>query len=91
MDKFGIFKLLNSFFNFYEQSKENSLDNSSPFKVENLFSSPKEKEEKRTENTKSLEATNAPPAPLQSYMLYTMSSHDEFVKRVKEKLAKPLK
>ena len=85
MDKFGIFKLLNSFFNFYEQSKENSTDNSPPFNVENLFSSLKDNQQKSTENTPSVDREKTPLAPLQSSMLYTMSSHDEFVKRVKER------
>ena len=85
MDKFGIFKLLNSFFNFYEQSKENPTNNPTPFSVENLFSSLKETQQTPTENSQVVEINKPPLAPLQSSMLYTMSSHDEFVKRVKER------
>ena len=85
MDKFGIFKLLNSFFNFYEQSKENSLDLSPPLSVENLLSTPSNNQVKSTEKTQAPEQNKAPLPPLQSSMLYTMTNHDEFVKRVKEK------
>ena len=92
MDKFGIFKLLNSFFSFYEQNKGNfSSDFSQPKtdtpnplssilstlnnKVQTNIQQEQPKQEKITRQT----------IPLQSSMLSTMNSHDEFIKRVKEK------
>ena len=79
MDKFGIFKLINSFFSFYSNAqKENSGD--------------KIKEDIVPLNSllSSLEAKNSTqqkeiltPKPLQAQMLATMRSHDDFVKRVK--------
>ena len=88
MDKFGIFKLLNSFFNFYEQNKGNFNSNSSPVKtdtpnplnsilnsINNKIQQEQPKQEKITQQA----------IPLQSSMLSTMNSHDEFIKRVKEK------
>lgn len=79
MDKFGIFKLLNSFFSFYSNAQK-----------ENSNSDKKEELTPLTNILSSLEKKNSPPiekpvtpAPLQAQMLSTMRSHDEFVKRVK--------
>lgn len=80
MDKFGIFNLLNSLFSAnpsqtngdsQNTSKENSIL-SSLFSSDNQPQPPKEK-------------TPEPFLPLQASMVSTMTSHDEFVKRVKEK------
>jgi hypothetical protein len=91
MDKFGIFKLLNSFLNFYEQNKTSS--NVQPPEQKN------EQNATKTNNFSDLlsgifKNQSTPPAtptptkksfaPLQSSMLYTMNSHDEFIKRVKQ-------
>lgn len=91
MDKFGIFKLLNSFLNFYEQNKTSS--NAQPPEQKN------EQNATKTDNfsdllsgifkNQSTPTTTPTPtkksfAPLQSSMLYTMNSHDEFIKRVKQ-------
>ena len=67
MDKFGIFKLLNSFYDFYSKNK--------PITNEN-------KPSEKTETTISPKKVNVPHPPLQQSMLTTMSSHDELVKRV---------
>ena len=78
MDKFGIFKLLNSFYDFYSKSKgDNSL--SPPIekaeKMENMggFSS--------KDNTLPIPPQKV--APLQNSMLSTMKNHDEILRRVK--------
>ncbi|MBQ3219953.1 MAG: hypothetical protein IJB32_05115 [Clostridia bacterium] len=96
MDKFGIFKLLNSFFNF-----NNQKDASSPLTT--ATSSP-ENSDLLTKLLNSINGGNAlkttapensesPPQkkagaiskPLQAGMLNSMTSHDEFIKRVKQK------
>jgi len=86
MDKFGIFKLLNSFFNFYEQNKgvsSSKADSTPPLNLANLFGEkPQNAEQKPTPQR------TAPP-PLQSSMLSIINSHDEFVKRVQTKNSAP--
>ena len=86
MDKFGIFKLLNSFFNFYEQNKSDSpseAGDTSPINLANLFG-----EKPQNAAQKPTPQRTAPP-PLQSSMLSTINSHDELVKRVKSKNSAP--
>ena len=94
MDKFGIFKLLNSFFNFYGQKPpENQTENSdnggqSFFAVSNLLKSLNNNSGTNNFNPSPTKPEQkSPPAfmPLQANMLKTMSSHDEFIKRVKQK------
>lgn len=84
MDKFGIFNLLNSFFalgkNENTQSGENSATNNDL--LSNLISSftnSKNSENKVEKNV------STPPMPLQKEMLSTINSHDQIVKRVREK------
>ncbi len=89
MDKFGIFKLLNSFFDFYKQNSakvdgsldENSASNTTNFSLENLgkaFSFPNQKkEEKEKPKEKAFR-------PLQSEMLKTISNHQKIEQRVKK-------
>lgn len=75
MDKFGIFKLLNSF---AENFGKNKTSDSEPTKTVTTNPPPKD-------------ATIPPErvfAPLQSKMVSTMNVHDEFVKRVMEKNAR---
>ena len=67
MDKFGIFSLLNSF--------------------SSLLSKTKTENQQSEEVTPSIETKNdidknVPFAPLQAQMVQTITSHDEFVKRV---------
>lgn len=84
MDKLGIFKLLNSFFDFYKNSSNGT---STPFS--NLFgqnsnqnnSSPPSKQENKANG----KGQAVPLAPIQNQMLYTLQNHDLFVKRVIEK------
>ena len=81
MDKFGIFKLLNSFFNFYEQNKSraNVPPPDEKKDISDLISSLlPTKNEKQPPNQKKSSA------PLQNSMLATMTSHDQFIKRVKQ-------
>ena len=71
MDKFGIFNLLNSFFDFYSKNKQN-------FPTQNQSSAIPS--QNKNEN---LSPKNPPSLiPLQSSMIKTMNSHDELVKRV---------
>ena len=92
MDKFGIFKLLNSFFTMNGQSNnENSAESEQNSTSLNGFLN-------AINNGLSALKTNNAPAqpiptkptravqpPLQSSMLSTMSNHDQLIKRIKEK------
>ena len=84
MDKFGIFKLLNSFLG-SNNSKNDADQNQSPTTQNDLsgFLSAFDNFNKASAPPKKVEKT--PPPPLQASMLSTMNSHDEFIKRVKEK------
>ena len=83
MDKFGIFNLLSALSSLNGQnSAQNNGDKNQPV-WDKLLSALTQ-----NINTKNTDTPQAvPPAfkPLQSSMLSTMTSHDEFVKRVKEK------
>lgn len=80
MDKFGIFKLLNSFYNFYENNKnsfpptdkENNTASPLSFLVPKPVRSEPEKEKRPS------------PTPLQINMLSTINSHDAIVRRVQK-------
>ena len=92
MDKFGIFNLLNSFLNFNSnkttQSQNDSIVNGQSLTqgLSNLFSSlnatPNAQNGQKPQPNEQEKPT---VIPLQNAMLSTMSSHDEFVKRVKHK------
>lgn len=94
MDKFGIFKLLNSFFNFYEQNKpQSSNSNNTNNILSNLLSSinsqtPPQKSDATQNQTKPEKSAKVLP-PLQNSMLGVINSHDELVKRVKQKNSAP--
>ena len=79
MDKFGIFKLLNSFFDYYKENKKDLPENINAI-FNGLTGKPEEKPVDK--NTK---APEIKPMPLQHKMLSTIKSHDELVKRVLEK------
>ncbi len=70
MDKFGVFNLLSSLLN--KTGQENST-NSNDFSI---ASSDKPQQSSKP---------TAPPLPLQAGMINTMTNHDEFIKRVKQK------
>lgn len=76
LDKFGIFKLLSSFLG---QNGQNSTlkTPSAPLDANNFLD--------LLNNSLPKKDLSSPPPPLQSKMLSTLSSHDDFVKRVKEK------
>ena len=92
MDKFGIFKLLNSFLgnssntqgeNMSQKDDNNEKNNNGLMDVLSALSPALNTNKKENPNTL------APPPhtsiPLQAGMLNTIKSHDDFVKRVKEK------
>ena len=95
MDKFGIFNLLNSFLGFSannsavtsEQAQAESEKKSTT--VNDLLSalSPMlnntKKENAEPQIKKEIETKKRPP--IQNQMLKTLSTHDDFVKRVKQK------
>ncbi len=96
MDKFGIFNLLNSFFPLNSQKNQSSpIDAGASSLASNLFSSlGKNLFKPSSNNNQSASPLNkspeqAVPLPLQKNMLTTINSHDEIVKRVKEKNAQP--
>ena len=84
MNKFGIFNLLNSFFQLTPQQNSSTSENSnaSPDLLSSLISSLTKPPEQKNAPSK---IEPKPFLPLQQSMLSTISSHDEFVKRVKEK------
>ncbi len=77
MDKFGIFKLLNSLFNFYQE--KSSADSDQPSNKPQPTQAPPS-----TEN-KPVQASQQPPAPLQDKMLNIINNHEKIVRRVKGK------
>ena len=84
MDKFGIFNLLSSFFNFYQQNKQSQDGSSEQFNFVNALSSLGKTQDTTTQKEQNTQPKNN-HIPLQASMLATMTSHDQFVKRVKEK------
>ena len=84
MDKFGIFNLLSSFFNFYQQNKQSTENNNEQFNFANALSSLGKNQDVTTQKEQNIAPKNS-SIPLQASMLATMASHDQFVKRVKEK------
>jgi hypothetical protein len=90
MDKFGIFKLLNSFLNFLGQKQSSSTPDFSTQNtsdvVSNLLKSlgtNNSQNQQPATNENKMEKSTA--RPLQADMLKTMNSHDEFIRRVKQK------
>lgn len=104
MDKFGIFNLLNSFLGFANEKKESengvSPRGDSGFSGSSGFSGAENSVNARTFKNGEVNASrkNGQSAdsaaekseflPLQQGMLSVMRSHDEFVKRVREKNAR---
>jgi len=96
MDKFGIFKLLNSFFNLNGNNTANANNESettsskNDFNLTNFLNAFNSANDKPTqpetpEPHKTQPQTKKVLPPLQSSMINTIISHDEFVKRVKDK------
>ena len=87
MDKFGIFNLLNSFFSLNSQNAPQKSNESATSAFDKILSSLANSVPKKDNalNNKSAEQSKKTFAPLQSAMLSTMQSHDEFLKRVKQK------
>ncbi len=89
MDKFGIFNILNSFSQLLSggSSSQNGQENQN---LEEQFAPSSTPQQPKAKDTEKAEANapavnGAPYPPLQSSMLDTMKSHDEFVKRVVKK------
>ena len=91
MDKFGIFKLLNSFLtasNKQNDQENGQTSNSSADFINAISSVLQSNSGNATKSNPTPDLGNLPEKispPLQSSMLYTMRSHDAFVKRVKDK------
>ena len=87
MDKFGIFNLLGSLIN----QNSSSAPTSSSQKVENkdalssLISSLLKNNSSPNANQNPTQNLPKSHAPLNRHMLSTMSNHDQFIKRVKER------
>ena len=87
MDKFGIFKLLNSFFDFYKQ-RSSEQNGNLPENPLSLFSAPATNSSVQSPPPQKQESGNTEKVkekkpPLQSEMLFTIKNHDDIVKRVK--------
>lgn len=88
MDKFGIFNLLNSFLGLYDKSQNASQkdNDTQPTVSSAAVSAPKnEPTAPQSASQKNTHSTSRAAPPLQAGMLTVMRSHDEFIKRVKEK------
>lgn len=92
MDKFGIFKLITSLFDFYKQNKTENDSDSDINSKESSFETPKKQNEQTIPNSKketspndSRKLPNYAAVPLKSQMIKTITSHDELVKRVNAK------
>lgn len=94
MDKFGIFKLLNSFFDFYKNGNAQSstpppektnasaaATSERPNLLEGLFKGFNNAEPQQSDQQQKKKMPL--PAPLQASMLNTIHSHDAFINRVK--------
>ena len=94
MDKFGIFKLLSSFLNSYQTNSSGEKTNTANQNgnvLETLVKSFTSQTDKNTKGSLSEQKPQPvqeqkPYLPLQAGMLSTMRSHDEFIKRVREKV-----
>ena len=92
MDKFGIFKFISSLLEFYKNNPPENKENSTLSNGENFLSSllkPKNEETSKESQPKTIKPQQKQPGlsflPLQEGMLKTMTSHDDFVKRVRDK------
>ncbi len=89
MDKFGVFNLLNSFLKMNKQSagdaKSETNTNSTLSNLLSALSNGISGSPPKTQPTTPQKQILNSATPLQSSMLNTMTSHDEFVKRVNEK------
>ena len=84
MDNFGIFKLLSSFYDFLGKSDTKNF--AEGFSDRPIFETIKNAQRSpQASPTPSPAEVRATLPPLKISMLSTMSSHDAFVKRVKEK------
>lgn len=87
MDNFGIFKLITSFSDFLTKNKQPDANES--FGEKPIFQTLKQAQNRNSDADKPVSSTpaeiRASLPPLKNSMLSTMSSHDAFVKRVKEK------
>ena len=85
MDKFGIFKLLNSFLskNSQSETKDTSSSDNIADTIGSIFSSLSSQQNNVQTTQKETPALKNPP--LQSSMLSTLNNHDAFIKRVKER------
>ena len=84
MDNFGIFKLLNSLFNFYQENKGQEKNNYENSNGEVFYQNSKSTPINPKEKNATTESRLASP-PLQSKMLFTMQNHQEIVQRVTSK------
>ena len=85
MDKFGIFKLLNSFLskNSQGETKETASSDNIADTIGSIFSSLSSAKNNAQTTPKETPAPKNPP--LQFSMLSTLNNHDAFIKRVKER------
>lgn len=77
MDKFGIFKLLNSFCDYYDKTVKSKKTDFKETQSDSDKNTPAKNLEIKRENT-----SIPPPVPLQDKMLDTIRRHDEIIKRV---------
>lgn len=89
MDKFGIFNLISSFLNFYNEEKraETNGNKVNPFNaLSSLFQG--NNQQKNNVSPKNSAVKTSVKPPLQSSMLSVMKEHDAAVKRITKKNAR---
>lgn len=89
MDKFGIFNLISSFLNFYNEEKQAETNGNkvNPFNaLSSLFQG--NNQQKNNVSPKIPTVKTAVKPPLQSSMLSVMKEHDAAVKRITKKNAR---
>lgn len=91
MNNFGIFKLLSSLYGYYNRNKEqfplssllNFGGNKNGTETEAISPAYEKKNDKAADKSSPRKTEVSPqPAPINRQMLATMTSHDDFVKRV---------
>ena len=86
MDKFGVFRLLTSFYDYYMKNKAKSNDSGGVTDIGNVFKNLSKKETVQNPVPNKTDGKTAPTvkdaAPLKTTLLSAMQNHDRFIERV---------
>lgn len=88
MDKFGVFRLLTSFYDYYMKNKAKSNDSGGVTDIGNIFKDIPKKETVQNPVPNKTDGKTAPTAkdtaPLKNTLLSAMQNHDRFIERVRK-------